>query len=140
MPRIVTFADGFVSASEPPVELQEPEVYSIANNSSGNIFSINLTTYKSAFAEYQLIRKTDLGEFIQTGKLIIYHHGTNWNLAFGIYNGNDLIVSDIESPEQIELSISTLGGVGTLSYQSGNMTGTNYVGSLKLFITRISVL
>lgn len=140
MPRIVTFADGFVSASEPPVEIQEPEVYSISNNSSGNIFSINLTTYKSAFAEYQLTRKTNLGEFIQIGKLSIFHDGANWNMAFGVYNGNDLIVPDIESPEQVKLTISTIGGIGTLSYESGNMTGTNYAGSLKLFITRISVL
>lgn len=140
MPRIVTFADGFVSASEPPIEGSEQETYSIANNTTDDIFTINSEAYKSAFADYELIRKDDSNEYIQAGKISLFYDGVNWNYALGISNGSDLIVSDIESPEQVKLTISTLAGVGTLSYESGNMTGTNYVGSFKIFITRISVL
>ena len=111
------------------------EAYTIANNTtSGAILTLNSSTSKSAFADYELRRSTSLGVFIQTGSIIFNYDGS-WSMSFGNYSGDEMIVDTISSTEHVKLTLNS--GTGALTFDSGNMSGTSYSGTLKLNLVRI---
>lgn len=134
--RIVAFNDSFTSATAPDVAGQSQENYTIANNAAlATIFTLTSTINKTAFADYELIRKDSIGTFAQTGS-IIFSYDTQWTMSFGNFHGDEMIVDSIVNSSDVTLSINSSTGV--VSYTSGNMVGTSYSGSLKLSIVRIS--
>lgn len=139
--RLVSFADGFTSASEPAVQGFVQEGYLIDNNqiAPASIFIFDSTVYSSIFIDFELIRKDSLSHFSQFGKLTIFHDGTSWLLAVGMYNNNDIIQDSITNPENITLSVSNSGTFGSLDYTSGEM-GSDYLGTFNIMATRIKVV
>lgn len=142
MTRIATFADGFSSASPPSIQGGVQEDYTIENNISvlDDIFTIDSSEYMSAFINFELKRSDDMNDYIQVGKIILSYDGSSWLYNLGAYQGEDMIILEdsISNPKDVFFQIDTSMGVGTFKYKSGSM-GSSYSGSLKIFITRISV-
>lgn len=141
--RILNFSDGFTSSSAPLISGSgSQEDYVINNNATGvTLFTVDSAQYKTYFMDYELIRQDVGGVYVQQGGIILGYDGSDWTLTFGNYQGVDLIqdsTGTISSPEMIILEVSTLSGVGTVTYDSGAMGGS-YSGELKLIITRVSV-
>lgn len=137
MTRIVTFADSFVSATEPSLEGINQEDYVIQNNVIDQaLFTINQSVYKSAFFDYEIIRSDDSGTYSEVGRFQFLYDNGSWQYAKGIAAGEEVISSEIVEPYNVVFSFSTLAGVGTFKYSSGNM-GLNYSGTLKISISRI---
>jgi len=137
MARIVTFSDSFTSATEPQIEGLAQENYLVQNNATSQVlFNIDASTYKSAFFNYELIRKDDSESFIETGKMQIVYDGSSWNFIKNIFTNDELIVSDLINNEHVVLSMQTTGDLGELIYSSGNM-GLGYEGSFRISIVRI---
>lgn len=133
--RILTFADGFTSASAPTGGGSALESYTIANNTTGGaILTIDSSVSKSAFIDYELRRSTSLGVFIQNGSMILSYDGA-WSVSYGNYMGDEMIVDTIASTEHVKLTLNS--STGALTYDSGNMPGTAYSGTLKLNIIRV---
>jgi len=135
--RIITFADGFSSASAPADAGISRENYLILNNTTaGALFTIDQSLSKSMFADYELRRNTSLGVFIQTGSFTLVYDGA-WSISYGNFSGSDMIQDTIVNTEHIKLMLNT--ATGALTYDSGNMSGTGYTGTFKLNATRTSV-
>jgi hypothetical protein len=132
MTRVVDFSDGFVSAS-PPVSQTLVDVFDIDNDDSGNLTLFDETIATSAIVDYELERSDSFGDFRQVGRFICYYDGSDWQIGFGMYSGDNLINDPLASPQDVTISISV---GGQLSYLSNEMTGTGYSGSIKLAITR----
>lgn len=133
--RIITFADGFSSASAPSTVVAI-ETYTIANNTtSGAIFTLSQAVNKSASFNYELRRVDSLGTFIQAGSGIVSYDGA-WTLSFGNYQGDEILVDILANPEHVKLAINS--STGAITYDSGNMIGTGYIGTLKISITRMA--
>lgn len=140
MTRIVSFADGFTSSSAPVVSGGAQENYNILNNqvSSLALFTIDSADYKTAFISFELEREDVADEFRQSGSIVLHYDGANWVYTLGNYQGDDIINTSIDTPEQVVFEITTSLGVGSFKYTSGNM-GASYTGKLKAFTTRIVV-
>jgi hypothetical protein len=135
MANIVSFADGFTSASSPTVVGGVQEDYTISNNTTGGaVATLSSSSTKAVFADYELRRVTSLGTFQQTGG-VIFSYDTSWSLSFGNYMGDEMFVDTIASTEHVKLMINS--STGAITYDSGNMSGTGYVGTLKLNISRM---
>lgn len=135
MARVISFADGFTSATAPTGAGSVIESYTIANNTTGgSIVTLDNTSTKSVFADYELRRSTSLGVFIQSGSLIFSYDGA-WALSFGNYMGDEMFIDTIASTEHVKLMINS--STGAITFDSGNMSGTGYTGTLKLNIVRI---
>lgn len=135
--RLVNFIDGFTSNSTPVVTGGSQENFSIANNASlTTLLTIDGALYKSAFIDYELERFNTGSTFRQVGTMILSYDGSSWTLNLGNYQGSDLIQDSLSLPEHITLTVSTLSGVATVSYTSGNMTAV-YDGNIRMYITRI---
>ena len=135
MVRIVTFADGFSSASVPSGASAQQENFTIANNTtSGAILTLDKNTEKSAFFSFELRRSDSLGSFSQLGVMQAVYN-SSWSLSFGNFSGDDLVQDTITSPEHVKFSINAT--TGAITYDSGNMTGTGYSGTFKAYISRI---
>ena len=136
MTRVLNFSDGFTSTTAPTGAGGAQENYTIANNTVGGaILTLNYAINKTAFIDYELIRTTSLGTFAQAGSLIMAYD-TSWLLTEGNYQGDEMIVATISSTEHVKIILNSSTGV--LTYDSGNMLGTGYSGTLKLNIVRIS--
>lgn len=134
MAAVIDFSDGFTSASAPTGASGNAESYTIANNITGGaVFTMNSTVNKSAFIDYELRRSTSLGVFIQSGSMILSYDGS-WSVSYGNYMGDEMIVDTVSNTEHVKLSLNS--GTGALTYDSGNMSGTGYTGTLKLNIVR----
>lgn len=132
--RVISFSDGFSSASA-PTGISGQEDYTIANNiTSGAILTLDKTIEKVAFVDYELRRSSSGGVYLQAGSLIMAYDGA-WSLSEGNYTGDDMLVSAITSTEHVKLSINSV--TGALTYDSGNLAGTSYSGTFKINITRI---
>lgn len=136
--RLINFADGFTSASAPNVAGGVQENYLIPNNTVGaTILTLDKTLHKTAFVEYELIRKTDNFYFKQEGSFIMAHDGTNWLLTEGNFQGVSMInVTGVVDPQDVKLILDAT--TGALTADSGNITGLNYLGTFKLNIVRIA--
>lgn len=136
--RILSFADGFTSVSAPAVSGAIQENFTILNNhTAGSILTLDSSINKTAFVNYELIRKTDDFYYKQEGSLIMAFNGTSWLLTEGNFQGDSLVnVEGVVNPQDLYLILNP--STGALTYNSGNLTGANYSGTLKLDITRIS--
>jgi hypothetical protein len=135
MSRVLAFADGFTSASAPTGAGSVIETYTIANNATGgSIVTFDGSTTRTVFADFELRRSTSLGVFIQSGSLIFSYDGA-WSMSFGNYMGDEMFVDTIANTEHVKLMINS--STGAVTFDSGNMSGTSYSGTLKLNIVRI---
>ena len=137
MTRIVSFADGFSSASAPDVVGGAQEVYTLLNNQattaiSGLIFSSS--AYRTAFIDYELSRVGG-ATYRQSGSIIVSFNGT-WSLSLGNYQGDSIIEDTLLNTQSITLTINS--STGQISYSSGNLA-SHTSSSLKLNIVRIAV-
>lgn len=136
--RLVSFADGFTSASAPSIAGGVQEDYLIPNNTNGiSILTLDKTKNVTAFVNYELIRKTDLSYFKQEGSFIMAYDGTAWLLTEGNFQGVSMInVDGVVLPQDVRLILNPSTGV--LTANSGNIAGSDYVGTFKLDIVRIA--
>lgn len=134
--RVITFSDGFTSASSPTGAGEVQENYTIANNTTGgSILTLDSSTNKTAFFDYELRRSTSLGTFIQAGSIICNYDGA-WSISYGNYMGDEMIVDTIANTEHVKFYLNS--STGALTYDSGNMSGTSYSGTFKISIARIA--
>lgn len=133
--RILTFADGFTSSASPTGAGSIQEAYNIENlETSELLFTLDSNIYRSMFADYELVRKTNTESFIQTGSFIIAFNGT-WGITYGNFSGDDLLQTDPPMGSDVTLSIDAI--TGDLTYSTGFIAGVAYEGTLKLNATRI---
>lgn len=103
--------------------------FTIANNQSSvaNVTSLSfaVATYRAFAVDYSIRRYVDASEVVQTGTLKgAYNSKTStWSLSDS-FTGDDAGVT---------FSITAAGQV---QYVSSNISGTNYVGSLKYYISK----
>lgn len=138
MTRIVEFADGFSSASEPVVSGTSVE-YEIDNNISTftNIgFSFDESNETSAILEIEIERIDDSDTYRSSGSVTAYYDGSDWQLTFGLFSGDNIISdSDVSTDLKTAIQITT---AGVMQYKTGNMTGGNHEGKIKVLTTRFS--
>jgi hypothetical protein len=135
--RIVSFADGFTSASAPVISGADQESYTLLNNQAvtnvtGLLF--DSASYKSVFFKYE-VERIGSTTYRQTGSFIAAFNGS-WALTFGNYQGDQIIDDTLVLPQNITLSINA--STGQIRYSSGNQSG-HTSSSIKLYVTRISV-
>ncbi len=130
MTRLISFADGFTSASAPSVSDLPMDAYPLANNVSAltNITGLDFSAYSSVFAECEVERIDSNGTNRQVIDIKFSKNATVWSMDFGSWRGSDLIQPALTSIESVVISIT---GAGQVQYQSGNMTGTGYIGNFK---------
>lgn len=138
MTRVVEFADGFSSADEPVVSGTSVD-YEIDNNISTftNLgFSFDESNETSAIIEIEIERIDDSDTYRANGSMTAYYDGSDWGLTFGLFSGNNMLSdSDVSSDLKTAIQITN---VGVMQYKTGNMTGGNYEGKVKVSITRFS--
>jgi hypothetical protein len=138
MTRLVSFADGFTSASSPTVTGSEQETYVLANNtaSATNItgFLLSSSECKSAFGDFEIERVDSLNEYRMAGSFIAYYDGSAWAVDFGSFSGDNLLVDSITNTSHVILTITS---AGQLQFQTGNMAGTGYVGKIRVSLTKV---
>lgn len=125
MPRILDFADGFESSSEPT---KPSTTFTIANNQSsaanvtGLVFA---STIRHAEVFVSLYRKDSLQEKASIGKLFIQQKPTGtWSIE---------PESNFDTFVTTGVTFSITSG-GQVQYTSTNYTGLSYVGTMK-FVT-----
>lgn len=140
MTRVVSFADGFTSASAPSVGSAGQEQYTILNNVTEltNIAALNFADNTCAFISYELSRE-DLptGLKRQVGNMLISKTADGFILNLANYQGDDMIRAELEEitlPYEVYFSVTT---TGQLQYMSGNMATSGYAGIFKVQITRV---
>lgn len=135
MPRIVTFADGFSSASAPDIEGSIQENYTLTNNIS-SATNINGLVFDSAetitaFGSFELTR----GTYHQAGSAMFICDAGVWSISLGNFDGDSILNDALDNTYNVVLSFGTAGQV---QYTSGNLAGSPTT-ILKLVITRIRV-
>jgi hypothetical protein len=135
--RILSFADGFTSASAPTGSTGTIESYTVNNGASSQaLFTLLSTQTKTVFSDYELIRSSSLGEFKQDGSLVFRYSDGSWSITYGNYSGDEMFVDSIVNNEHCLLVINS--GTGAVTISSGTLGGTSYVGTLKLNNVRIA--
>lgn len=136
MSLVLSFADGFSSASAPTLSGGNQESYTILNNQASfvNFTGLDFTGYSSFFADFEIERSETGNEYRQSGKLIGTYDGAFWSLNVGELNGDELY-QDSAISNGYEIMLQMNGQI--LQYKSGNMTAGSYSGTLKLSIARI---
>jgi len=134
--RIVSFADGFTSASAPVISGANQENYSLNNNQSttdivGLVF--DSAAYKSVFFDYEIERIGSI-TYRQTGSFIAVFNGT-WSLTFGNYQGDTILEDTLVNLQSVVLSINS--STGQIRYSSGNQPG-HTSSKLKVYPTKVS--
>lgn len=135
--RIVSFADGFTSASAPVVAGAEQENYTLANNQaltniSGLVF--DSSAYKSVFIDFE-IERIGSSSYRQSGSLILSYNGT-WSMTFGNYQG-DPIIEDVLT-EVYGITLSVVGATGQIQYSSNDLPG-HTSSKIKLYVVKVTV-
>jgi hypothetical protein len=134
--RIVSFADGFTSASAPSIAGANQENYVLANNQTTTDVTnlvFDSVLYKSVFFEYEIER---IGSTIyrQTGSFIAVYNGS-WALSFGNYQGDTILEDTLVNPYSVVLTINS--STGQIRYSSGNQPG-HTSSKLKVYPTKVS--
>lgn len=134
--RIVSFVDGFTSASAPSTSEAGQEEYSLTNNqaSFANVTDLSLTGLASAsgFMEIERIGSSTYRQIIH---LNFIYNGSDWSLAPGAYSGDNLLQeSSITSSEQIALTVTG----SQVQYKTGNLSG-HTSSKIKLWLTRFQL-
>lgn len=137
MTRIVSFADGFTSASAPVIAGAEQENYTLANNQAltnitGLIFSSS--AYKSVFVDFE-IERIGSSTYRQSGSLILSYNGA-WSISFGNYQG-DSIFEDVLT-EDYGITLSVVGATGQVQYSSNNLPG-HISSKIKLYVVKVTL-
>lgn len=135
MSRIVTFADGFSSATAPVVSGSNLESYALSNNQAlTNITGLVFdgSEVKAVFFEYELER-IGSSNYRQVGSFIAVYKDS-WSISFGNYQGDTIIEDTLVNPESITLSI--IGASGQFQYSSGNQSG-HTSSKLKLNVLKV---
>lgn len=145
MTRLVTFADGFTSATPPDVTPGAQEDYIVLNNqaapvalmdNSGNQLILDSTKHKSVFADYELERVQGGTTYRQSGTFMIILGAAGWEIQYGNYIGQDLLQNGgLVNPEHVQLAIDPV--TGYVTYTSGNLVGSTSI--LKTIMTRILI-
>jgi hypothetical protein len=139
MSLIVSFADGFTSASAPTIAGSSPEEYSILNNQSSfaNITGLlfDSAVHTTIFMDYEIeLSDATPSLYRQSGSLIASYDGSAWLLEAGSYVGDSVLTTSAPIAGEIQLQMSG----GQVQYKSGNMAGGSFSGTLKLSITRVA--
>lgn len=134
MTRVVSFADGFTSASAPTITAGTEESYTLANNQAATNLGIDLTGYRAAIADFSVKRTDTVTTVEQSGSIIFHYDGVNWNIELGSYVGDNLITASVSSATDIALTMSG----NSVRYATGNMTGGTHTGSIKMSIVRLT--
>lgn len=137
--RVVSFADGFTSATAPSIGTAGQERYPLANNvtSLTSISALNFSSYTSAFIDFEVVRSDISGTKRQVGSFLLSKTSSGFDLNLGNYQGDDMIRMGSESvslPHDLYFSVTSLGQI---QYKSGNMDSGSHAGELKVLITRI---
>ncbi|MCS6281478.1 MAG: hypothetical protein HUM72_12670 [Dolichospermum sp.] len=137
MTRVVSFADGFTSATSPVVSGASQENYTLNNNQStsdiaGLIYSSS--QYKSIFIDYELERVGST-TYRQAGSFLAVFNGT-WTLTFGNFQGDSIIEDTLLNTYSVVLSIDS--STGQIRYSSGNQVGHTST-KFKVYSTKVSV-
>jgi hypothetical protein len=139
MSLVVTFADGFTSASAPTLAGSSPEEYALLNNQSAftNItgLSFNSANHTTAFIDFEIeLSDATPSLYRQSGSMIASYDGSAWLLEPGAYIGDAVLTTSAPVAGEIQIQVSG----GQVQYKSGNMTGGSFSGTLKLSITRVA--
>jgi hypothetical protein len=139
MSLIVSFADGFTSASAPTIAGSSPEEYSLLNNQSSfaNITGLlfDSAVHTTVFMDYEIeLSDATPSLYRQSGSLIASYDGGAWLLEAGSYIGDSVLTTSAPVAGEIQLQMSG----GQVQYKSGNMAGGSFSGTLKLSITRVA--
>jgi hypothetical protein len=132
--RLVNFADGFTSASEPTVSGGAQETYTLLNNQSltnisGLVF--DSSSIKSVFVNYE-IERIGATSKKQVGTFQLAYNST-WEITFGNFQGDEIIEDVLTSDFGITLSVTSLGQI---QYSSNNF-GSHVSSKIKLYIVRL---
>lgn len=141
---IVTFADGFSSATPPNVTGQVQEKYILANNMSAfanlNGLIFDSTKIRSAFASFEISRQHDVAtvETVhrETIEMTFIFDGTSWGYTYGLQSGVDMVHDDLGANDY-DVSIGIDVTTGQVRYKTNSMTGDNYEGVLLASILRM---
>lgn len=136
MVRIVDFADGFSSATNPDIGSPNLEEYTLTNNQAtfANIAGLLFDEAEelSVFMDYELER-VGSSTYRQAGSMQAIYNGS-WSLIFGNFSGDELIQDVITNQQEVIFSLSG----GQMQYKTGNQPGHTQ-SKLKLNIVRITV-
>jgi hypothetical protein len=139
MTMIVNFADGFTSSTEPNLIGLGNEVYDILNNQATpvEITGLNFNGYTSVSGICEIERVNNTDSYRQTidFKMRKDDVSNDWELEFGGFIGDELVVDSLSLQKEITL---TIDADGQMFYSSGNMSSLGYAGKLKLNLTRIN--
>lgn len=136
MSRVVTFSDGFTSASAPSIVGASQENYTLLNNQATTAITglvFDSTTTKSVFIDYTIDRVGTV-ERRQSGSMIAVFNGT-WSITFGSYQGDTIIADTLVNTYSATLSIHAT--TGQISYSSGNQAG-HVSSSLKIYLVKVT--
>lgn len=137
MTRVVSFADGFTSASAPVIAGAEQENYTLLNNQAlTNItgLSFDSASYKSVFIDFE-VERIGSSSYRQSGSMILVYNGT-WSMTFGNYQG-DAIIEDVLT-EDYGITLSVVGATGQIQYSSNNLPG-HTSSKIKLYVVKVTV-
>ena len=137
MTRVVSFADGFTSASAPVIAGVEQENYTLLNNQvltniTGLLF--DSASCKSVFIDFE-VERIGSSTYRQSGSMILVYNGT-WSMTFGNYQG-DTIIEDVLT-EDYGITLSVVGATGQVQYSSNNLPG-HTSSKIKLYVLKVTV-
>lgn len=119
MTRIITFADGFSSATAPSTGGTFQAQYTLTNNqaSAATILTLDPTAVKTHFYEMEIERLGSL-EYRQSITAVLTYNGS-WELNLGSWQGDEIVLDALDNTYNITLTISG----NNLQYTSGNLSG-----------------
>lgn len=122
--RIVSFADGFTSNTEPPVSGASEEVFSLLNNQAsfadtGLVF--DSTKYSSAFMSCEIERQDGTTTYREVIEMTVSRNNGQWYLNLGAFSGYELVKDAITLGTDMVFTIDS--ALGKVQYKSGNLSG-----------------
>lgn len=103
--------------------------FTILNNQSTPVnlgFSVDAVSFSSAKIPFEVSRSSSDDNRMEIGELNLLYKNSTWVLVFGKSSG------DNSMGDGFGFSISQAGTVAHIQYTSHNMSGTGYVGNIKL--------
>lgn len=89
-------------------------------------FSVDALAFTSAKVTYEIKRSSSDDNRMEVGELNLYYRNSIWEMNYGpIFGDNSLGGSN-------QIIISQAGSVAHLRFTSDNITGSGYVGTMKL--------
>lgn len=138
MSRIVTFADGFTSNTEPLVEGSAQLEYTLLNNQASFVdtgLEFDELVNSSAILDCEIERKDGSNTYRQIINITASFNNGQWFLNLGQWSGYELIKDALSLGPDVVLTIGAVSG--KVQYMTSNMSG-HVSSKLKVSITRIS--